>query len=123
MITQEVVGRLEGRLMELCGKVEAVKEMDKVINEKVEAVKEESMDNNNEVVKEIKDAKENLSKVNKDVDEVKVMMSQMLEKFNMLELLSKLLSPTEGMFNTPREDILIAGGCRLCTQHSAEIFS
>jgi N-acetylneuraminic acid mutarotase len=48
--------------------------------------------------------------VNKDVDEVKVMMIQMLEKFNMLELLNKLPSPTEGMLNTPREDILIAGG-------------
>jgi hypothetical protein len=66
-------------------------------------------------------AKENLSKVNKDVDEVKVMMSQMLEKFNMLELFTKLPSPTEGMFNTPREDILIAGG--LGTEISAEIFS
>jgi hypothetical protein len=59
--------------------------------------------------------------VNKDVDEVKVMMSQMLEKFNMLELLSKLPSPTEGMFNTPREDILIAGGWG--AEYSAEIFS
>jgi hypothetical protein len=59
--------------------------------------------------------------VNKDVDEVKVMMSQMLEKFNMLELLSKLPSPTEGMFNTPREDILIAGG--VGAKQNAEIFS
>jgi hypothetical protein len=65
---------------------------------------------NVEVMKEIKNVKENLSKVNKDVDEFKVMMTQ---------LLSKLPSRTEGMFNTPREDILIAGGdC-----HSAEIFS
>jgi N-acetylneuraminic acid mutarotase len=55
------------------------------------------------------------------VDEVKVMMSQMLEKFNMLELLSKLPSPTEGMFNTPREDILIAGGWG--AKNRAEIFS
>jgi hypothetical protein len=39
----------------------------------------------------------------------------------MLELLSKLPSPTEGMFNTPREDILIAGG--LDAEQSAEIFS
>jgi N-acetylneuraminic acid mutarotase len=38
------------------------------------------------------------------------MMIQMLEKLNMLELLNKLPSPTEGMLNTPREDILIAGG-------------
>jgi N-acetylneuraminic acid mutarotase len=67
------------------------------------------------------DVKENLSKVNKDVDEVKVMMSQMLEKFNMLELFTKLPSPTEGMLNTPREDILIAGG--LGAEYSAEIFS
>jgi hypothetical protein len=57
------------------------------------------------------------------VDEVKVMMSQMLEKFNMLELLSKLPSPTEGMFNTPREDILIAGDNTFNTWKTAEIFS
>jgi N-acetylneuraminic acid mutarotase len=38
------------------------------------------------------------------------MMIQMLEKLNMLELLNKLPSPTEGMLNTPRQDILIAGG-------------
>jgi hypothetical protein len=63
-----------------------------------------------EVKKEVKDMKDNLSKVNKDVDEVKVMMIQMLEKLNMLEPLNKLPSPTEGMLNTPREDILIAGG-------------
>ena len=63
-----------------------------------------------EVKKEVKDVKENISKVNKDVDEVKVMMSQVLEKLNMLEHLNKLPSPTERMLNTPREDILIAGG-------------
>ena len=54
--------------------------------------------------------KENLSKVNKDVNEVKVMLSQVLEKLNMLEHLNKLPSPTEGMLNAPRQDILIAGG-------------
>ncbi len=63
-----------------------------------------------EVKKEVKDVKDNLLKVDKDVDEVKVMMTQMLEKFNMLELLNKLPSPAEGMLNTAREDILIAGG-------------
>jgi hypothetical protein len=89
----------------------------KEINEKVEAssgqmkkeigeVKKEI----GEVKKEVKDMKDNLSKVNKDVDEVKIMMIQMLEKLNMLELLNKLPSPTEGMLNKPREDILIAGG-------------
>jgi hypothetical protein len=111
---KKIVGKLEGSLVG----------MNKRINEKVEAIKnrhDEMKQDQHEVKKEIKDVKENLCKVNKDVDEVKVMMSQMLEKFNMLELLSKLPSPTEGMFNTPREDILIAGG--LFTKHSAEIFS
>ena len=56
-----------------------------------------------EVKKEVKDVKENLSKVNKDVGEVKVMMSQVLEKLNMLEHLNKLPSLTEGMLNTPKE--------------------
>jgi hypothetical protein len=63
-----------------------------------------------EVKREIKDVKENLTKVNEDVGEVKVMMSQMLEKFKMLELMNKMPSPTGGMLNTSREDILTAGG-------------
>ena len=137
--TREVLGRLEGRLMELdekgqtaekkmennhaemkkiVGKLEgSLVGMNKRINEKVEAIK----NHHDEMKQEITNVKENFSKVNKDVDEVKVMMSQMLEKFNMLELLSKLPSPTEGMFNTPREDILIAGGWFI--KQSAEIFS
>jgi hypothetical protein len=144
--TREVVGTLKDTLMELDGKVEtsekktennhaemkkivgklegSLEAMNKRINEKVEAIKnhhDEMKQDQHEVKKERKDVKENLCKVNKDVDEVKVMMSQMLEKFNMLELLSKLPSPTEGMFNTPREDILIAGGCGV--EHGAEIFS
>jgi E3 ubiquitin-protein ligase NRDP1 len=136
--TREVVGRLEGRLMELDGKVQTAEKkmennhaemkkivgklegslvgMNKRINEKVEAIK----NHHDEMKQEIKDMKENLSKVNKDVDEVKVMMSQMLEKSNMLELLNKLPSPTR-MFNTPREDTLIAGG--LDAINNAEIFS
>ena len=165
---QEVVGRLEGSLMELDGKVEGVekkieknhvdikrivaklegslvgmnkmvnekvetlKVMNKMVNEKVEAmrsrqeevqqeVKKEVKKEVGEVRKELKDVKENLSKVNKDVDEVKVMMSQVLEKLNMLEHLNKLPSPTEGMLNTPREDILIAAGDRHDT--STELFS
>ena len=139
--TREVVGRLEGRLMELDGKVQTAEKkmennhaemkkivgklegslvgMNKRINEAIKNRHDEMKQEQHEVKKEIKDVKENLSKVNKDVDEVKVMMSQMLEKFNMLELLSKLPSPNEGMFNTPREDILIAGG----GGHGAEIFS
>ena len=107
---KKIVGKLERSLVG----------MNKRINEKVESVKnsqdeikqeqQEVRKDVGEVKREVKDVKENLTKVNKDVDEVKVMMSQMLEKLNMLKLLSKLPSPTEGMFNTPREDILIAGG-------------
>ena len=164
---QEVVGRLEGSLMELDGnveknhedmkkiveklegslvgmnkmvneKVETLKGMNKMVKEKVETLTEmnkvvnrkvEAMGNRQEEVqreikkevgevkkdvgevkKEVKDVKENLSKVNKDVDEVKVMIIQVLEKLNMLEHFNKLPSPTEGMVNTLREDILIAGG-------------
>ena len=172
---QEVVGRLEGSLMELDGKVEGVEKkieknhvdikrivaklegslvgMNKMVNEKVETLKVtnkmvnekvEAMRSRQEEVqqevkkevkkevgevkkevgevkKEVKDVKENLSKVNKDVDEVKVMMSQVLEKLNMLEHLNKLPSPTEGMLNTPREDILIAAGDLHDT--STELFS
>ena len=108
---QEDVGILKGSLIQLDGKVEAaVKEINKTMNEKVEASSRETNKKIGEVKKEVKDMKDNLSKVNKDVDEVKVMMTQMLEKLNMLELLNKLPSPAEEMLNTPREDILIAGG-------------
>ena len=125
---QEDVGTLKRSLMELDGKVEqGVKKLDekveavKEINEKVEASSGEMKKEIGEVKKEVKDMKDNLSKVNKEVDEVKVMMIQMLEKLNMLELLNKLPSPTEGMLNTPREDILIAGGYG--TGSSTEIYS
>jgi hypothetical protein len=140
--TREVVGRLEVRLMKLDGKGQTAEKkmennhaemkkivgklegslvaMNKRINEKVEAIKNRQDEMKQDQHEEMGAMKENLCKVNKDVDEVKVMMSQMLEKFNMLELLSKLPSPTEGMFNTPREDILIAGGFGA---KCAEIFS
>ena len=147
---QEVVGRLEGRMMELERKVEEAREETKKevrnaaknTSDKVEAMNEEMRTTSGQtekkieefkeevgvvkkevgdVKKEVKDVKENLSKVNKDVDKVKVMMSQVLKKLNMLEYLNKLPSPTEGMFNTPREDILIAGGFSVGT--GTEIFS
>ena len=127
--TREVVGTLKETLIELDGKVQTAEkkmennhaEMKKIVG-KLEGSLVAMNKRINEAIKNRHDdVKENLSKVNKDVDEVKVMMSQMLEKFNMLELHSKLPSPTEGMFNTPREDILIAGG--LGVGHNAEIFS
>ena len=143
---QEVVGRLEGKMMELEGKVEEArretkKELQELRNvakntgDRVEAMSKEIKTASRqtdkeigkvknkvgEVKKEVKDVKENISKVNKDVDEVKVMMSQVLEKLNMLEHLNKLPSPTEGMLNAPREDILIAGGYG--DETGTEIFS
>ena len=136
---QEVVGRLEKSLIEVDGKMETTNieikrnhvdmkktvgdleerlvEMNRMVNEKVEAVrvtqneiKQEHKHEVRELKKEVKDVKENLFKVNEDVDEVKVMMSQVLKKLNILEHLNKLPSLIEGMLNTPREDILIAGG-------------
>ena len=143
---QEVVGRLEGKIIELEGKVEEArgqtkKELQELRNEakntgnKVEAMSKEIKTASRqtdkeigkvknkvgEVKKEVKDVKENISKVKKDVDEVKVMMSQVLEKLNMLKHLNKLPSPTEGMLNTPRADILIAGGYG--DETGSEIFS
>ena len=75
-----------------------------------------------QVKKEVKDVKESLSKVNKDVDEVKVMMIQVLEKLNMLEQHNKVSSPTAGILDTRREDILVAGGYGKAGK-STEIFS
>ena len=150
---QEAVEKLEGRLMELEGKAEtnhvemkrivgkmegSLGGMNKKINEKLEelqnqvhqevgrverevgGVKKEV----GEVKRDVKDLKENLSTVNKDMNDVKMMMSKILEKLNVLELMNKLPSHSEGMFNTRKEDILIAGrGCLNETAKHAEIFS
>ena len=143
---QEVVGKLEGRIVEVDRKVEEsrgetkkeIRNAAKNTSDKVEAMNEQMRTTSGqtekvkkevgevkkevgEIKKEVKDVKENLPKVNKDVDEVKAMMSQVLEKLNMLEHLNKLPSPTEGMLNTPTEDILIAGG--FDDKTGTEIFS
>ena len=142
---QEFVERLEGKMEELNRKVEEgreetkkqfleVRNAAKNMADKVEAMNEEMKTASRqtekeidkvkkevgEVKKEVEGVKGNLSKVNKDVDEVKVMMSQVLEKLNMLEHLNKLPSPTEEMLNTPK-DILIAGGYG--NETGTEIFS
>ena len=58
------------------------------------------------------------------MNDVKVMMSQILEKLNVLELMNKLPSPSEGMLNTRKEDILIVGNSyHVRTSKPAEIFS
>ena len=101
---KQAVGKLEG-------KVEALKTSQDQIKQDQQQVKQE-----------VKDVKESLSKVNKDVDEVKVMMIQVLEKLNMLEQHNKVSSPTAGIFDTPREDILVAGGYGEAGK-STEIFS
>jgi N-acetylneuraminic acid mutarotase len=134
---KKTVGELKGSLKELDGKVEAAnKEMKKTVGEldgslkeldgKVEEVKksqDQIKQDQQEVKKEVKDVKESVSKVSKDVDKVKVMMSQVLEKLNMLEQLNKLPSPTEEMLKTKREDMLIAGSVNSGTSKSVEIFS
>ena len=110
---KKVVGKLGGCLNELDGKfMKAVKNSQDQIKQDQQEIKEE-----------VKNVKESVSKVNKDVDEVKVMMSQVLEKLNMLEQLNKLPSPTEEMLKTPREDILIAGAGFNKTSRSVEIYS
>ena len=100
---KQVVRKLEGSLIE---KVETVKTSQDEIKQDQQQVKKEVQ----QVKQEVKDVKESLSKVNKDVDEVKVMMIQVLEKLNMLEQHNKVSSPTAGILDTPKEDILVAGG-------------
>ncbi|XP_028406566.1 kelch domain-containing protein 8B-like [Dendronephthya gigantea] len=127
------VGALKGSLVGLERKVEAVdRKMEATdgkleeFNAKMEASRAKTINEVAEVKKEVNDVKENLCKVNKDVQVVKVMMSQILERFNILELSKKPPSPTEGMLlDPPREDILIAGGEGHFneTGKSTEIFS
>jgi soluble cytochrome b562 len=105
-LMQEVVERLEGRLTELDWKVEAESEEMKKSKYEIKQEHEEDKKEVGEVKKEVKDVKENLSKLNNDMDQIKVMMNQLVERL----LANKLPSPTDGMLNAPREDILIAGG-------------
>ena len=146
---KQIVGRLEGRLVELDGKVEAANEKAKnnnlemivsrleeslieldgkveTTNKRHDEIKQEVKNEVGEVRKKVRDVKENLSKMNKDVDEVKVMVSEMLEKINVLERMNKLPSPTtEELLNNLKEDILVAGGYCLSvkTGKSTEIYS
>ena len=101
---KQVVRKWEGNLIE---KVETVKTSQ---DENREQTKQYQQQIKQEVQQVKKEVKESLSKVNKDVDEVKVMMIQVLEKLNMLEQHSKMSSPTAGILDTPKEDILVAGG-------------
>ena len=133
---QEVVGRLEGKMMELDRKLEEVRgeTMKEVRNaakntsDKVEAMNEEmktasrqTEKQNEEVKKELREVKNEFGEIKIEVKGVKENLSKVLEKLNMLEHLNKLPYPIEGMLNTPREDILIAGGYDDKT--STEIFS
>ena len=110
---QEDVETLKKSLLELDEKVEATNkkmknnhvEMKEVVRNLQDQIKQDQ-----QVQKNVKDVHESLSKVNKDVDEVKVMMIQVLEKLNMLEQHNKVSSPTAGILNTPKEDVLVAGG-------------
>ena len=84
---------------------QAVGKLQDQIKQNQQHVKQEIED----VKQEVKDVNERLFKVDKDVDEVKVMIIQVLDKLNMLEHYSKVPSPTAGILDTPREDILVAG--------------
>ena len=143
---QEDVETLKRSLLELDEKVEAsnkrienklveVKQAVGKLDAKVEALKtsqdqncEQTKQDQQQVKQEVqqikKEVKESLSKVNKDVDEVKVIMIQVLEKLNMLGQHNKVSSPTAGILDTSKEDILVAGGCYYdSTAKSTEIFS
>ena len=140
---KRIVGKIEGSLggmNKINEKVETLQGMNGMVNVKVEALQNQVEEVKKEVggakkevgeVKEevggvqrdVKDLKENLFTVNKDMNDVKEMMSQILEKLNVLELMSKLPSPSEGMLNTRKEDILIAGDVNYSgTANRAEIF-
>ena len=118
---QEDVETVKRSLLELDAKVEEtnkevknnlakMKQLEGHLIEKVEALKT-SQDQVNQEVKQVKkEVNESLSKVNKDVDEVKVMMIQVLEKLNVAEQHNKVSSPTAGILNAPKEDILVPGG-------------
>ena len=119
---QEDVETLKRSLLKHDEKVEAtnkeiknnhveMKEAVRNLHAQVEALKiSQTKQDQQQVKKEVKDVKESLSKVNKDVDQVKVMMIQVLEKLNMLEQHNKVSSSTAGILDTPKEDILVAGG-------------
>ena len=117
---KEGLTALDGKVELVVKKVDMNVQMGKEMSERVEASRKEI----GEVKKKVKDMKDNLSTVNKDVDEVKMMMTQVLEKLNMLEQRNKLSSPAEGMLNTPRQDILVTGGNRgRNRKRSTEIYS
>ena len=97
---------------EVTKEVGGVKREIEGVKQEVEGVKKEVGGVKKEVggvQRDVKDLKGNLSTVNKDMNDVKVMMSQILEKLNVLELMNNLLSPSEGILNTRKVDILIAG--------------
>ena len=131
---KRIVGKMEGSLGEknkkINEKVETLQGMNEMVNVKVQALQNQIYQEVGEVKKEIggikrdvKDLKENRSTVNKDMKDVKMMMNQILEKLNVLELLNKLPSPSEGMLSTRKEDILIAGNAYGETCKRVEIFS
>ena len=119
---KQFVGKLDGKVEALKTSqdqnCDQIKQDQQQVKQEVQQVREEI----EQVKQEVKYLKESHSKVNKDVDEVKVMMIQVLEKLNMLEQHNKVSSPTAGILDTPREDILVAGRWGNASK-STEIFS
>ena len=93
--TGNIVGKLQGSLAELDTKVEAM-------NAKQDGIDQEIKNEIGKVEKDVTNVKENLSKVNKDLDEVKCMMSQILQKVNVLELMNIPSSPTNETLTGPK---------------------
>ena len=120
---KEDVETLKRSLLQLDEKVEST---NKGINNNHVEVKQAVGKLKQQIKQEVqqikKEVKESLSKVNKDVSEVKVMMTQVLEKLNMLEQNNKVSSPSAGILDTPRQDVLVAGGWGNAGK-STEIFS
>ena len=108
---KHAVGKLDGKVEALKTSQDQIKQEQQQVRQEVEQVRQE-----------VKDVKESLSKVDKDVDKVKVMMVQLLEQLNMHEQHNKVPSPTAGILDTPREDILVTGGYGKAGK-STEVFS
>ncbi|XP_046841968.1 spermatocyte protein spe-26-like [Xenia sp. Carnegie-2017] len=104
--------KLQKEMMESKGEIRNIQQnLSTVIREMMESSKK------------IKDVQQNLSTVTKEMKEMKAMMFQILGKMTKNEHVKTLRSSIEGMVNSGKEDILIAGGYLSGSKKSAEIFS
>ena len=119
---QKVAERPE-EVFELKCKFEVDEKESKGNNDKMKQEQDKLKKEVEGVKKEVKDIKGNLVNLNNDMEKVKVMMSQMLEKLNLLEQSQKRPSLSDESSIGPRKDILIAGGYGRKTAKSTMVFS